>query len=305
VKDRNFEPDRSFRGTIITEWDEGYRISSLMLSSGDMIRTCVNKLVEIAVHHRFDGYLLNVENKLNASFVRRMNDFLAQLTRALKAALPHSRVIWYDSVTTSGDLKWQNQLNEHNLSFFDRCDGIFTNYHWKREMPTTSRRFAGGRYRDVFFGIDIWGRGTFGGGEFKTADAVDVAYGQAGCSVALFAPGWTHERFDSPSLAAAANELLWSSIEDKLTRRRFERLPFWSNFATGVGTKQFIDGECVGEQQFCDLRLQSAQMSWSLSRCIERSPQQPVHEAFVATRCFDDAFQGSCWYAFVAVHCRD
>ena len=27
-------------------------------------------------------------------------------------ALPNSEVIWYDSVTINGELKWQNQLNE-------------------------------------------------------------------------------------------------------------------------------------------------------------------------------------------------
>jgi len=37
----------------------------------------------------------------------------------------------YDSVTINGDLWWQNELNEYNKSFFDICDGIFTNYSWQ------------------------------------------------------------------------------------------------------------------------------------------------------------------------------
>ena len=31
-------------------------------------------------------------------------------------ALPNSEVIWYDSVTINGELKWQNQLNEVDSS---------------------------------------------------------------------------------------------------------------------------------------------------------------------------------------------
>lgn len=37
----------------------------------------------------------------------------------------------YDSVTKDGKLSWQDQLNEHNKTFFDICDGIFVNYTWK------------------------------------------------------------------------------------------------------------------------------------------------------------------------------
>ena len=33
------------------------------------------------------------------------------------------QVIWYDSVTVKGDLKWQNELNAMNHTFFDLCDG--------------------------------------------------------------------------------------------------------------------------------------------------------------------------------------
>ena len=37
-----------------------------------------------------------------------------RLTEQMHEAIPHSRVIWYDSVTRDGALKWQDQLNEQN-----------------------------------------------------------------------------------------------------------------------------------------------------------------------------------------------
>lgn len=108
--------------------------------------------------------------------------------------------IWlhrYDSVTIHGDLDWQNQLNDKNKPFFDICDGIFVNYTWKvwpffpmcklisvfryyilkkgnymfRNMqenyPRDSAAVAGDRNFDVYMGIDVFGRNTYGGGQWN------------------------------------------------------------------------------------------------------------------------------------------
>lgn len=45
-------------------------------------------------------------------------------------------VLWYDSVTVDGELKWQDCLNRKNRPFFDACDGIFSNYCWKADYPS-------------------------------------------------------------------------------------------------------------------------------------------------------------------------
>ncbi len=57
--------------------------------------------------------------------------------------------------------------------FFDVSDGIFLNYTWKSEMLVESKINAGERYRDVFVGIDVFGRGCFGGGGFNTCEVND------------------------------------------------------------------------------------------------------------------------------------
>jgi mannosyl-glycoprotein endo-beta-N-acetylglucosaminidase len=137
-----------------------------------------------------------------------------------------SLVIWYDSVTRTGELKWQNALTPANQPFFDVCDGIFTkhvtppspsllcreiltrrSYWWKADAPTRSAALAGARAADVFVGVDVWGRGTFGGGghvllpccsglprscragRFDNRRALSMIR-DAGTSLALFAPGW-------------------------------------------------------------------------------------------------------------------
>ena len=52
--------------------------------------------------------------------------------------------------------------------FFSLCDGIFLNYHWKRENLHQSQSLAGNRTGDVYVGIDVFGRGCFGGGGYNS-----------------------------------------------------------------------------------------------------------------------------------------
>lgn len=80
----------------------------------------------------------------------------------------HHRVIWYDSVTENGELKWQNALNSQNCAFFDACDGIFLNYTWTEDHLDSSKKAAGDRHRDVFVGLDVFGRNFYAGGKYDT-----------------------------------------------------------------------------------------------------------------------------------------
>ncbi|CAF4814642.1 unnamed protein product, partial [Rotaria magnacalcarata] len=60
---------------------------------------------------------------------------------------------------------------------------------WKPEMLLESKITAGQRCRDVFVGIDVFGRGCFGGGGFNTCEAMTISY-KSDLSTAIFAPGW-------------------------------------------------------------------------------------------------------------------
>ena len=44
----------------------------------------------------------------------RLFTFLSLLTTGVHESIPGSKVIWYDSVTIDGNLKWQNSLNKLN-----------------------------------------------------------------------------------------------------------------------------------------------------------------------------------------------
>lgn len=56
-----------------------------------------------------------------------------------------------------------------NRIFFDACDGIFLNYIWSEAHLMRSVGAAGrDRQSDVYVGVDVFGRGCFGGGGYNS-----------------------------------------------------------------------------------------------------------------------------------------
>ena len=53
--------------------------------------------------------------------------------------------------------------------FFDVCDGIFLNYNWSLDDLQESVSVSGKERRyDVYVGVDVFGRGCYGGGGWNT-----------------------------------------------------------------------------------------------------------------------------------------
>lgn len=99
-------------GTFITELTEGKLICADILKDTQTMLLFVNALVDICVKFKLDGWLLNVENSLDETGL--LKTFVRHLTIQMHARRPGSLVIWYDSVTCNGQLKWQNELNDLN-----------------------------------------------------------------------------------------------------------------------------------------------------------------------------------------------
>jgi endo-beta-N-acetylglucosaminidase D len=194
-------------GNFITEWSLGESENLRLLDGPNADSSCDNsdipfdtyyadKLIQIAQYYGFDGWFFNIESKLpNAKYVNKMRDFLLYMTKKTHEVIPGSKVIWYDSVTSNGDLKWQNELNDLNKMYFDACDGIFLNYFWKPEMVERTASRAGERRHDVYVGIDVWGRGSYGGGKFDAHVALHKIV-ENDLSCGIFAPAWTFETID-------------------------------------------------------------------------------------------------------------
>ncbi|KAG6821924.1 hypothetical protein H0H92_016108, partial [Tricholoma furcatifolium] len=118
-------------------------------------------------------------------------------------------------------------------------------------------------------GVDVWGRGSYGGGGFGSYKAITlIAPDSLGLSVALFGQGWSWEtEQDKPGFSWESwweyDRKLWvGSIsgqvdvpEDpfKPISSFFPRysppdpldLPLHTTFSPGVGRAWFVDGVCV------------------------------------------------------------
>ncbi|KAL2896253.1 Cytosolic endo-beta-N-acetylglucosaminidase 2 [Bienertia sinuspersici] len=246
-------------GTFLTEWDEGKIISNKLLSTTEYACMCAERLTELAIALGFDGWLINMEVKLDPAQVENMKEFVSHLTELMHFSKPGSLVIWYDSVTIHGDLDWQDQLNDKNKAFFDLCDGIFTNYTWKVDYPKLSANTAGDRKFDVYMGIDVFGRNTYGGGQWSTNIALDVIK-KDDVSAAIFAPGWVYENKEPPDFQTAQNRW-WGLVEKSWgVMQNYPRaIPFHSDFDQGRGHHFSLDGRQLSDADWCNLSCQSFQ----------------------------------------------
>lgn len=179
-----------------------------------------DKLVAIAKHYGFDGWLINIECEFfpfptsPKTKAEELAKFLHYFKEKMHTEIPGSQVIWYDSMTNDGEINWQNNLNWKNELFFKNSDGIFLNYWWKKEYPEMSRHIAeniGRSGLDIYFGTDVWGRHTYGGGGFKSYKGVKTA-SAAMTSSALFGMAWTYEHFDNAEFEKM-DRLFWCGGE--------------------------------------------------------------------------------------------
>lgn len=97
-----------------------------------------------------------------------MVKWVAYLTKKIHLIIPGSFIIWYDSVIPTGKVAWQSELNSNNQMFFEVCDIFFTDYHWNMEKLRRSVKVSGDKCLELFHGIDVWGRGSFAGGQFNS-----------------------------------------------------------------------------------------------------------------------------------------
>ncbi|KAI0637540.1 glycosyl hydrolase family 85-domain-containing protein [Trametes polyzona] len=164
-------------------------------------------LAELAYQRGFDGYLLNIETALHGGVeqTRALTLWIAMLERELKRIVgDHAHVIWYDSVIVDGRLAWQDRLNSINLPFFLPSTGFFSNYTWRSHYPNATAQYLLSldqpessrqkQLQDLYIGVDVWGRGSHGGGGFGLYKAIShIDPPSLGLSVALFGHAWTWE----------------------------------------------------------------------------------------------------------------
>eukprot|EP00347_Sterkiella_histriomuscorum_P019439 403341624 len=279
-------------GTLIFEWDEGGKEAQIMLdgkvapfshsysndeSTGntqrlkfvkdapDGNRFYIKKLVEIAQHFGFDGYLMNFECEIKEPQV--LMQWLEELTLEMHRVIPGSQIIWYDSVLHDGSLQWQSMLNELNYKFLQVTDGFFTDYKWKADYLekclSNFNQFVKNDSSskltsyDIYIGNDTFGRGTFGGGRHNIYQAFNeiVKYP---FSIALFGQAYwyeNHDGFQDSSIFNLNEEIFWRGKEMKL-------------IADSTGKKYKIsqdDSGIICDEKICkDWNMEIADNKWKI-----------------------------------------
>ncbi|CDY36293.1 BnaA01g31250D [Brassica napus] len=101
---------------------------------------------------------------------------------------------------------------------------------FQESYPKLSAEVAGDRKYDVYMGIDVFGRGSFGGGQWTVDTALDLLK-RNNVSAAIFAPGWVYETAQPPNFHTAQNKW-WSLVEKSwgVVQTYPQVLPFYSDF---------------------------------------------------------------------------
>ncbi|XP_063149413.1 cytosolic endo-beta-N-acetylglucosaminidase isoform X2 [Candoia aspera] len=245
-------------GTFITEWADGEKMcESFLAGEEEAYRAVAKQLAAIAEFYRFDGWLINIENSLSVLAAQRMPRFLQHLTAEVHRLVPGGQVLWYDSVLQSGELKWQNELNEQNQVYFDVCDGFFTNYNWKEEHLLRTREVANSRRTDIYVGVDVFGRGDVVSSGFDTKKSLQMIREQ-GLSVAIFAPGWVYEHL-GPRDFLKNEDKFWALLTQLLSIHHIVSLPFCTSFNLGMGNQHFSHGQEMRTEPWYNLSAQEVQ----------------------------------------------
>ncbi|XP_064423526.1 cytosolic endo-beta-N-acetylglucosaminidase isoform X2 [Latimeria chalumnae] len=275
----------SVLGTFITEWVDGEKVCESFLAGEEALRAVADQMVRVARYYRFDGWLINIENKLTEKSVKNVVEFLRYLTARLHQEVPGGLVLWYDSVLENGELRWQNELNQNNRVFFDVCDGMFTNYNWTEDHLERMGSLTGDRQADVYVGVDVFARGHVVGGKFDTNKSLQMIR-KYNFSAALFATGWVYECFEKKDFLENQDKF-WNLLMDHLPTHGISTLPFLTSFCQGFGKRHYFCGEEEEQGSWFNLSAQEVQPLYV------HQASEGINRGWVRTRgCPEDVWNG-------------
>ncbi|WP_423778509.1 endo-beta-N-acetylglucosaminidase, partial [Enterococcus faecium] len=123
-----------------------------------------DKLLEVARFYGFDGWFINQETEGgDAKTAQKMKEFLIYLQQHKPEGM---QIMWYDSMTKDGGIRWQNALTDQNSSFLQDgktrvSDSMFLNFWWRDQQSSNNKaQELGSSPYDLYTGIDVEANGT-------------------------------------------------------------------------------------------------------------------------------------------------
>lgn len=259
-------------GTFIVEPGNTAGFNDLLERDSNGTFVFVDKLAGLAEYYGFDGWLLNFEEHFpDTTFnLETTLKFIEELRKESDRRVKGSEIVWYDSLTIYNRVVYVNGLSPLNAPFFDVSSALFTNYQWNplaQLLTTAALSKVVHRNYDVYMGIDVFGRGTFGGGGWGIGTALSVIR-PAGLSAAIFAPGWVFENFDGQNFEER-NRKFWinggATDTELICRPVAEFAPVWeagtqdffyTDFNRGYGKKWFQSGREISARPWIHVGAQ-------------------------------------------------
>ena len=277
-------------------------------------------LIQMAQYYGFDGWFFNIEQSSTAANATKMAELLAQYKADCNNSL---EMIWYDAMTETGSVSYQNALNAKNDTFFANSSGLFTNYWWGTSQITSSVAYAQTMNLSpfkIYTGADMW-PGRTAQPAFTDKVWLDQISGTGTnnlrTSLGLFAMNFTFEWtafstfINDPNAWLSCyqterkvftgvdlNPYLVDNNDYKglsnyvIPKTVITKMPFSTCFNTGHGLQKWTAGALTSADDWYDMDQQDILPTWAFYR---NSATQ-----FVVEYDFTDAYQGGTSLTFQA-----
>ena len=139
-------------GTIFFDWNGD---SSVVENFVRNYRSVADKLIEVMEYYGFDGYFFNEETAVNYTTAGNLRSMIAYM----RQQRPNMLIGWYDSITDSGNLSYQDAVNGSNSGWVSAgVNEFFMNYNWTTQDVNTTvstMQNLGKSQYEAFAGLDV------------------------------------------------------------------------------------------------------------------------------------------------------
>ncbi|MGK4579437.1 endo-beta-N-acetylglucosaminidase [Kitasatospora sp. HPMI-4] len=214
-----------------------------------------DKLVQVAKYYGFDGWFVNQETGGGDSALA------TELRDTMTYARAQGRIEfqWYDAMTASGDVGWQEQLDSANSAFLQDgakrvADSMFLDFGWTAAGLDSSRSVArslGRSEYDLYSGIDTEADG------YRTGVSWDALFPPGKpqvTSVGLYRPEWTWKSAGDRADFYARESRYWVGANgdpsDTTTPDSWKGLADYIAESSPVTAKPFVTSFDTGQGDF-------------------------------------------------------
>ena len=282
-------------GTIFFDWGGN---SSVVENFIRNYRSVADKLIEVMEYYGFDGYFFNEETAVDYTTAGNLRSMIAYM----RQQRPNMLIGWYDSITDSGNLSYQDAVNGYNSGWVSAgVNEFFMNYNWTTQDVNTTvstMQNLGKSQYEAFAGLDV--QQNCMNTNFSSNYLLNNNNNKLKLSLALYCPNSTmglsgdgadfHEverQFyvnggDPRSTSSSGWAGMSRFFADHTT---IISAPFVTNFNSGHGKAFYIDGVKSRDAEWSYQSVQDVMPTWTW---IIDSNGQKLSGAYD----FEDAYNG-------------